>query len=146
MSKRIDNPNLKVSEKNILILKNAGPSSDAGMPEAGYLPIPKKLAKRGVKDMIRISDARMSGTAFGTIVLHVTPEGTKRGPLAVVKTGDKIKLSEKNKTIDLMISKTEIEKRLKKLKIKDNKVPRGYKKLYLESVLPATQGCDFDFL
>ena len=146
LSKRIDNPNLKVSEKNILILKNAGPSSDAGMPEAGYLPIPKKLAKRGVKDMIRISDARMSGTAFGTIVLHVTPEGTKRGPLAVVKTGDKIKLSEINKTIDLMISKTEIEKRLKKLKIKDNKVPRGYKKLYLESVLPATQGCDFDFL
>ena len=146
LSKRIDNPNLKVSEKNILILKNAGPSSDAGMPEAGYLPIPKKLAKRGVKDMIRISDARMSGTAFGTIALHVTPEGTKRGPLAVVKTGDKIKLSEKNKTIDLMISKTEIEKRLKKLKIKDNKVPRGYKKLYLESVLPATQGCDFDFL
>ena len=146
LSKRIDNPNLKVSEKNILILKNAGPSSDAGMPEAGYLPIPKKLAKRGVKDMIRISDARMSGTAFGTIALHVTPEGTKRGPLAVVKTGDKIKLSEINKTIDLMISKTEIEKRLKKLKIKDNKVPRGYKKLYLESVLPATQGCDFDFL
>jgi dihydroxy-acid dehydratase len=146
LSKRIDNPNLKVSEKNILILKNAGPSSDAGMPEAGYLPIPKKLAKRGVKDMIRISDARMSGTAFGTIVLHVTPEGTKRGPLAVVKTGDKIKLSEINKRIDLMISKTEIEKRLKKLKIKDNKVPRGYKKLYLESVLPATQGCDFDFL
>ena len=146
LSNRIDNPNLKVSEKNILILKNAGPSSDAGMPEAGYLPIPKKLAKRGVKDMIRISDARMSGTAFGTIVLHVTPEGTKRGPLAVVKTGDKIKLSEINKTIDLMISKTEIEKRLKKLKIKDNKVPRGYKKLYLESVLPATQGCDFDFL
>jgi len=146
LSKRIDNPNLKVSEKNILILKNAGPSSDAGMPEAGYLPIPKKLAKRGVKDMIRISDARMSGTAFGTIVLHVTPEGTKRGPLAVVKTGDKIKLSEINKTIDLMISKTEIEKRLKKLKIKDNKVPRGYKKLYGESVLPATEGCDFDFL
>ena len=146
LSNRIDNPNLKVSEKNILILKNAGPSSDAGMPEAGYLPIPKKLAKRGVKDMIRISDARMSGTAFGTIALHVTPEGTKRGPLAVVKTGDKIKLSEINKTIDLMISKTEIEKRLKKLKIKDNKVPRGYKKLYLESVLPATQGCDFDFL
>lgn len=146
LSKRIDNPNLKVSEKNILILKNAGPSSNVGMPEAGYLPIPKKLAKKGVKDMIRISDARMSGTAFGTIVLHVTPEGVNKGPLAVVKTGDTIRLSEKNKTIDLMISKTELEKRLKKLKIRNDKVPRGYKKLYAESVLPATEGCDFDFL
>ena len=111
-----------------------------------YLPIPKKLAKKGVKDMIRISDARMSGTAFGTIVLHVTPEGVNKGPLAVVKTGDTIRLSEKNKTIDLMISKIELEKRLKKLKIRNDKVPRGYKKLYGESVLPATEGCDFDFL
>ena len=141
-----DDPNLKVSEKDILILRNAGPSTDSGMPEAGYLPIPKKLAKKGVKDMVRISDARMSGTAFGTIILHVTPEGSKKGPLSIVKTGDKIKLSEKNKTIDLMVSKKEIQKRFQKLKLKKNQFSRGYKKLYLESILPASEGCDFNFL
>jgi len=146
LSDRIDDPNLKVSKKDILILRNAGPSSEAGMPEAGYLPIPKKLAKKGVKDMVRISDARMSGTAFGTIILHVTPEGNKKGPLSIVKTGDKIKLSEKNKTIDLMISKKEMEIRFKKLKFKKNQFSRGYKKLYLDSVLPADEGCDFNFL
>ena len=146
LSNRIDDPNLKVSEKDILILRNAGPSTDSGMPEAGYLPIPKKLAKKGVKDMVRISDARMSGTAFGTIILHVTPEGSKKGPLSIVKTGDKIKLSEKNKTIDLMVSKKEIQKRFQKLKLKKNQFSRGYKKLYLESILPASEGCDFNFL
>ena len=146
LSNRIDDPNLKVSEKDILILRNAGPSTDSGMPEAGYLPIPKKLAKKGVKDMVRISDARMSGTAFGTIILHVTPEGSKKGQLSIVKTGDKIKLSEKNKTIDLMVSKKEIQKRFQKLKLKKNQFSRGYKKLYLESILPASEGCDFNFL
>ena len=91
LAKRIDDPNLDVKKDDILVLQNAGPSSNSGMPEAGYLPIPKKLAKKGVKDMIRISDARMSGSAFGTIVLHVTPESNKFGPLAIVQNGDYIR-------------------------------------------------------
>jgi len=146
LSKRIDDPNLDVNENDILVLQNAGPSSNSGMPEAGYLPIPKKLAKKGVKDMVRISDARMSGTAFGTIILHVTPESNKNGPLSIVKNGDKIKLSESNKSIDLLISKEEILSRISNLLKIKNIYKRGYKKLYQESVLPATMGCDFDFL
>jgi len=146
LSKRIDDPNLDVNENDILVLQNAGPSSNSGMPEAGYLPIPKKLAKKGVKDMVRISDARMSGTAFGTIILHVTPESNKNGPLSIVKNGDKIKLSESNKSIDLLISKEEMLSRISNLLKIKNIYKRGYKKLYQESVLPATMGCDFDFL
>jgi len=146
LSKRIDDPNLDVNENDILVLQNAGPSSNSGMPEAGYLPIPKKLAKKGVKDMVRISDARMSGTAFGTIILHVTPESNKNGPLSIVKNGDKIKLSESNKSIDLLISKEEMLSRISNLLKIKNIYKRGYKKLYQELVLPATMGCDFDFL
>ena len=146
LSNRIDDPNLDVNESDILVLQNAGPSSNSGMPEAGYLPIPKKLLEKGVKDMIRISDARMSGTAFGTIILHVTPESNKKSPLAIVKNGDKIKLSEENKSLDLLISEEEMISRISKLTNQKNIYNRGYKKLYQESVLPATQGCDFDFL
>jgi dihydroxy-acid dehydratase len=116
------------------------------MPEAGYLPIPKKLAVKGVKDMVRISDARMSGTAFGTIVLHVTPESQRGGPLALVKDGDRIKLSASNKSIDLLISEEELNARRASISIEQNIPSRGYKKLYKMSVLPATEGCDFDFL
>ena len=116
------------------------------MPEAGYLPIPKKLAEKGVKDMIRISDARMSGTAFGTIILHVTPESNKNGPLAIVKNGDIIQLSESNKSLDLLISKDEMLNRISNSPKIKNIYKRGYKKLYQESVLSATKGCDFDFL
>jgi dihydroxy-acid dehydratase len=93
LAARIDDPDLDVTPDDFLVLKNAGPKSDAAMPEAGYLPIPKKLARSGVKDMVRISDARMSGTAFGTIVLHVTPDAASGGPLALVQTGDRIRLS-----------------------------------------------------
>ena len=147
LSLRIDDPALEVEENDILILQNAGPKSDAAMPEAGYLPIPKKLARAGVKDMVRISDARMSGTAYGTIVLHVTPEAAVGGPLAIVKNGDKIKISVKNRSLDLLITEEEMQNRLKKLHIKSPpKYHRGYKKLYYDTVLQADGGCDFDFL
>ena len=147
LSLRIDDPALEVEENDILILQNAGPKSDAAMPEAGYLPIPKKLARAGVKDMVRISDARMSGTAYGTIVLHVTPEAAVGGPLALVKNGDRIKISVKNRSLDLLISEEEMQNRLKKLHIKSPpKYHRGYKKLYYDTVLQADGGCDFDFL
>ncbi len=147
LAKRIDDPNLDVKKNDILVLQNAGPSSNSGMPEAGYLPIPKKLAKKGVKDMIRISDARMSGSAFGTIVLHVTPESNKFGPLAIVQNGDYIRLSVRNKSLNLLITDKEMKKRLSKIS-KNKKVfyERGYKSLYQKNVLSATQGCDFDFL
>ena len=147
LSLRIDDPALDVEENDILILQNAGPKSDAAMPEAGYLPIPKKLARAGVKDMVRISDARMSGTAYGTIVLHVTPEAAVGGPLALVKNGDRIKISVKNRSLDLLISEEEMQNRLKKLHIKSPpKYHRGYKKLYYDTVLQADGGGDFDFL
>jgi dihydroxy-acid dehydratase len=144
LSNRIDDPDLDVTPNDVLVLKNAGPHA-AGMPEAGYLPIPKKLAQAGVKDMVRISDARMSGTAFGTIVLHVTPEAAIGGPLAVVRNGDRIRLSVKDKSIDLLVPENEIQKRLEGFA--PPPVPsRGYQALYRRTVLQATEGCDFDFL
>ena len=146
MAKLVDSPKLKISKNDILVLKNIGPKTSYGMPEAGYLPIPKKLLKKGVKDMIRISDGRMSGTAFGTIILHVSPESAVKGPFAAVQTGDKIKLSVKNKSLNLLISNAELEKRLKKIESKEPKISRGYLKLYYDTVTQADEGCDFDFL
>ncbi len=144
LAARIDDPDLDVKANDILVLQNAGPHA-AGMPEAGYLPIPKKLAQAGVKDMVRISDARMSGTAFGSIVLHVAPEAAIGGPLAAVRNGDRIRLSIAEKRIDLLVEAEEIRRRLA-----DHKPPpkpsRGYKALYRQTVLQAPQGCDFDFL
>lgn len=146
LSRRIDDPDLDVTADDILVLQNAGPKSPSGMPEAGYLPIPKKLARQGVKDMVRISDARMSGTAFGTIVLHVTPEATLLGPLALVRNGDRIRLSAKQKRIDLLVDAAELETRRSALPAPSGPPARGYQRLYQQAVLPATQGCDFDFL
>lgn len=144
LSQRIDDPDLDVHPNDILVLQNAGPHG-AAIPEAGYLPIPKKLARQGVKDMVRISDARMSGTAFGTIVLHVTPEAAIGGPLAAVRNGDRIRLSVAEKRIDLLVDPAEIERRLS-----DHTPPpvpkRGYAALYRRSVTQASDGCDFDFL
>jgi dihydroxy-acid dehydratase len=144
LAARIDDPDLDVAPNDVLVLQNAGPHA-AGMPEAGYLPIPKKLAQAGVKDMVRISDARMSGTAFGTIVLHIAPEAAIGGPLAAVRNGDRIRLSVAQKRIDLLVEEAEIQKRLA-----DHRPPpapaRGYKALYRHSVLQAPEGCDFDFL
>ena len=111
MTLRVDDPDLDVDADDVLVLRNAGPKGAPGMPEAGYLPIPKKLARGGVKDMVRISDARMSGTAFGTIVLHITPESAVGGPLALVRNGDMIRLDVSARSIDLLVDAAELEKR-----------------------------------
>lgn len=144
LSARIDDPDLDVEPGDILVLQNAGPHA-AGMPEAGYLPIPKKLARAGVTDMVRISDARMSGTAFGSIVLHVAPEAAVGGPLAAVRDGDRIRLSIRDRRVDLLVEADEIARRLA-----DHRPPpapaRGYKALYRRTVTQAPHGCDFDFL
>jgi dihydroxy-acid dehydratase len=144
LSRRIDDPDLDVAPNDVLVLKNAGPCA-AGMPEAGYLPIPAKLARAGVKDMLRVSDARMSGTAYGTIVLHVAPEASIGGPLAIVQNGDRIALSVARKHIDLLVDEQEVQRRL--ASVKPPAVPeRGYASLYRRTVLQAPGGCDFDFL
>ena len=146
LSRRIDDPNLRVSPHSFLILKNAGPTSHDAMPEAGYLPIPKKLAQNGVKDMVRISDARMSGTAYGTIVLHVTPDSASGGPLSWVKNGDRIRLSVKEHKLELLVDEAELEKRKSEAKTTFPQYNRGYRKLYQQTILQADEGCDFNFL
>ncbi|RZN30765.1 hypothetical protein CWO90_19315 [Bradyrhizobium sp. Leo121] len=144
LSRRIDDPDLDVKADDILVLQNARPEG-ATMPEAGYLPIPEKLARQGVKDMVRISDARMSRTAFGTIVLHVAPEAAIGGRLGAVRTGDCIRLSVANKRIALPVDDIEIAQPL--ASHRQPSVPkRGYEALYRRSVLQAPHGCDFDFL
>jgi dihydroxy-acid dehydratase len=144
LARRIDDPELDVTPDDVLVLQNAGPIG-AGMPEAGYLPIPGRLAKRGVKDMIRVSDARMSGTAYGTVVLHVSPESAVGGPLAFVRSGDRIRLSVRAKRIDLMVGEAELARRRAEWAPRA-KPARGYARLYAEHVLQAEHGCDFDFL
>jgi dihydroxy-acid dehydratase len=144
LAARIDDPDLDVTANDILVLQNIGPVA-AGMPEAGYLPIPKKLAQAGVKDMVRISDGRMSGTAFGSIVLHVAPESAIGGPLAAVRNGDRIRLSIAEKRIDLLVEAAEIARRLAATGRKPSP-KRGYKALYHGAVMQAPEGCDFDFL
>ncbi|MBJ3776892.1 dihydroxy-acid dehydratase [Acuticoccus mangrovi] len=144
LAKRIDDPDLDIEADDIMVLQNAGPIA-AGMPEAGYLPIPKRLARQGVKDIVRISDARMSGTAFGTIVLHIAPEAAVGGPLAAVRTGDRIRLSVREKSIDLLVPEAEIAARL--VTHRSPEAPkRGYRALYAARVSQAPEGCDFDFL
>ncbi len=143
---RIDSPDLDVTADDILVLKNIGPKGAPGMPEAGYIPIPMKLARAGVKDIVRISDGRMSGTAFGTIVLHVTPESAIGGPLAHVRNGDQIRLSVKNREISLLISDEELAKRTKENPVTSPTAARGYQKLFLDTVMQADKGVDFDFL
>nr|WP_238342832.1 IlvD/Edd family dehydratase [Polaromonas vacuolata] len=145
LANRIDDPDLDVTADDILVLKNIGPKG-AAMPEAGYLPIPLKLARAGVKDMVRISDGRMSGTAFGTIVLHVTPEAAIGGPLAWVQNGDQIRLSVKNRELTLLVSDAELQQRRAAQNVTPPSAERGYRKLYLQSVLQADKGVDFDFL
>ncbi len=148
LATRIDDPDLDVQADDILVLQNAGPKSPAAMPEAGYLPIPKKLARAGVKDMVRISDARMSGTAFGTIVLHVTPEAADGGPLALARTGDRIRVSVANRSLDLLVDPAELDRR--RAESDPTAVQpvhkRGYRNLYMDHVTQADQGVDFDFL
>ncbi len=146
LAARIDAPDLDVTPDDILVLQHAGPHSAAAMPEAGYLPIPKKLAAKGVKDMIRVSDARMSGTAFGTIVLHVTPDSASGGPLGLVRSGDRIKLSVKQRRIDLLVDEAEFKRRAAHCTKSVEQPARGYARLYAEQILGADEGCDFAFL
>jgi len=146
LAARIDDPSLDVTAKDILVLQNAGPHSPAAMPEAGYLPIPKKLAAQGVKDMVRMSDARMSGTAYGTIVLHVTPDAASGGLLGLVRNGDRIKLSVKERRIDLLVDDAELRRRAASRTGAAEAPPRGYAALYAREILGADQGCDFRFL
>ena len=146
---RIDRDDLDVREDDILVLQNAGPKGAPGMPEAGYLPIPKKLAQAGVKDMVRISDARMSGTAFGTIILHITPEAAENGPLAAVRNGDMIELDVAKRSITLEVDQAEILRRLAELGNPDARLEipaTGYQRLYQTTVTQADVGCDFDFM
>src|SRR5207247_721326 len=146
LAARIDDPGLDVTPEDFLVLQNAGPKSGYAMPEAGYLPIPAKLARAGVKDMVRISDARMSGTAYGTIVLHVSPESAIGGPLALARNGDKIRLSVRERKIDLLLSADEIQRRKASWRLALALPARGYAKLYMDDVLQAKHVCDFDFL
>ena len=148
LAHRIDDPDLSVSADSFLILQNAGPTSEAAMPEAGYLPIPRKLAAQGVKDMVRISDARMSGTAYGTIVLHVAPDAAAGGPLGLVRNGDRIRLSVRDRCLDLLVDETVLNQRRKESadELSAPRPQRGYARLYQTSILQADEGCDFDFL
>jgi dihydroxy-acid dehydratase len=146
LANRIDSDDLNVTKDSILLLKNIGPIGAPGMPEAGLIPIPKKLAKQGVKDMVRISDGRMSGTAAGTIILHVCPEAAAGGTLGIVKSGDIIKLDVKKRLLELKLSDEEIALRKKSKKSNQEIKRRGYDKIFHESVLQADKGADFDFL
>ena len=145
LANRIDDPTLAVTPDHCLVLRNAGPIGAPGMPEAGALPIPKQLGSKGVTDMVRISDARMSGTAFGTVVLHVAPEAAAGGPLALVRDGDAIRLDAPARTLDLLVDDAELARRRTTWKA-PQKPARGYTRLYVERVTQADKGCDFDFL
>jgi dihydroxy-acid dehydratase len=148
LANRIDDPALDVTADDVLVLKNAGPKGAPGMPEAGYIPIPRKLAQQGVKDMVRISDARMSGTAFGSIVLHVTPESAIGGPLGLVRNGDQIKLDVPERRLELLVDERELAQRRTQWQAPagGEEDDRGYRKLFLDTVQQADRGCDFDFL
>jgi dihydroxy-acid dehydratase len=146
LARRIDRDDLDVTAQDMLVLKNIGPKGAPGMPEAGYIPIPRKLARAGVKDIVRISDGRMSGTAFGTIVLHVTPESAIGGPLAHVRNGDRIRLSVAQREIALLVSDEELARRAAASPVVEPTAERGYRKLFLQSVMQADKGADFDFL
>jgi dihydroxy-acid dehydratase len=146
LASRVDSDDLDVKADDILVLKNIGPKGAPGMPEAGYIPIPRKLARAGVKDIVRISDGRMSGTAFGTIVLHVTPEAAIGGPLAYVRNGDRIRLSVRNREVSLLVSEDELAHRASQTTIVEPTAERGYRKLFLQTVTQADKGVDFDFL
>src|SRR5699024_9905558 len=145
MEERINDPELEVDENSVLILQNAGPVGAPGMPEAGMIPIPNKLLKQGIRDMVRISDCRMSGTAFGTVVLHVAPEAAVGGPIGLVKTGDIINLDVDKKELNVEISEEEFAQRKAGWTQPENH-GRGYEWLYRKHVLQANEGCDFDFM
>ena len=143
---RIDDEDLPVDASMVLVMKNGGPRGAPGMPEWGQIPLPRKLLKQGVRDMVRISDARMSGTSFGTVVLHVAPESAVGGPLGLVRTGDEVSLDVAARRIDLMVSSEELDRRRSVWQAPRPAYERGYGKLFLDHVEQANRGCDFDFL
>ena len=143
---RVDSEDLKVTADSVLVLQNAGPVGGPGMPEWGQLPIPKKLLNQGVRDVIRISDARMSGTSYGACVLHVSPEAALGGPLGLVKDGDEIELDVEKRRLDLLVSQSELDTRRRRWEPPESKASRGYAKLFIQHVTQAHEGCDFDFL
>jgi dihydroxy-acid dehydratase len=146
MKAKIDDPALGITADDVLVLRNAGPLGAPGMPEWGMLPIPKPLLEQGVRDMVRISDARMSGTSYGTCVLHVAPEAAVGGPLAAVRTGDRIRLDVEARRIELLVDDTELARRLAAWKAAPPRFTRGYGRLFLEQTTQANEGCDFRFL
>ncbi len=146
MLARIDSPDLDVSPESVLVMRNTGPRYVPGMPEWGAIPVPTKLLKQGVRDIVRISDSRMSGTSFGTVVLHVAPESAVGGPLAIVQTGDSVRLAVAERRLDLLITEEEMRTRLSAWSPPRSEHLRGYPRLYIEHVLQADEGCDFDFL
>ncbi len=146
MNARIDDPGLDVDKNSVLVLRNAGPKGAPGMPEWGNLPIPQKLLKAGVRDMVRISDARMSGTNYGTCILHVSPESFVGGPLALLKEGDIVELDVSKKQLNMCVSSEELSRRRQKWRPKDGIYARGYGKLFIQHIKQADEGCDFDFL
>ncbi len=146
MDAEIDDPSLDIHPDDILVMRNSGPIGGPGMPEWGFLPLPKKILAMGIRDMVRLSDARMSGTAFGTVIVHVTPESASGGPLGAVKTGDEISLDVPNRKLDLCVSDREIQRRLSENTNVNKSETRGYKWMYSQHVLQSDEGCDFDFL
>jgi len=146
MAARIDDESLQVDENSVLVLQNGGPLGGPGMPEWGQLPIPKKLLKKGVRDMVRISDARMSGTSYGTCVLHVAPESFAGGPLALVRDGDMIELDVERRRLQLRVDDAELMRRRRLWQQPQPRYSRGYGALYARHITQADKGCDFDFL
>ncbi len=146
MEHRIDDPDLDVNPEDVLVMRNAGPQGGPGMPEWGFLPLPRKLLQRGIRDMVRLSDARMSGTAFGTVVVHVTPESASGSPLAAVRDGDIIELDVPNRRLDLLVDEREVQRRLAEVPPQKPHFTRGYGAMYSRHVMQADKGCDFDFL
>jgi dihydroxy-acid dehydratase len=146
LAARIDDPDLDVDADTVMVLRNAGPVGAPGMPEWGHMPIPAKLLRQGVSDLLRISDARMSGTSYGAVVLHVAPESAVGGPLALVQTGDRIRLDVDARTLDVVIDDEEMARRRAAWSPPERKDQRGYRQLYEDHVLQANEGCDLDFL
>jgi dihydroxy-acid dehydratase len=146
LHRRIDDPALPIDESTVLVLKHAGPRGAPGMPEWGAAPIPTRLLQRGVRDMVRISDARMSGTSYGTVVLHVAPEAAVGGPLALVRDGDAIELDVPRRALTLRVEDGELARRRAEWRPRPPHFTRGYGRLFLDHVLQASEGCDFDFL
>ena len=146
LAARVDDEALEVDASSVMVLRNAGPVGAPGMPEWGHLPIPAKLLKQGVTDLVRISDARMSGTSYGAVALHVAPESAVGGPLALVETGDRIRLDVQQRRLDLLVDEGELARRREAWEPPERKDERGYRRLYEDNVLQANEGCDFGFL